>query len=518
MILVIKTISSLILTRKVLYFVTAKGAFVTQKLIQIVLSRPSFYLNKFTQQEIIYGCTTGVQNLTTGIIGTSSTIFSDSILLFVMFLGLAAINPVLAISTLIVFGVVGMVIHFAMRSKAFALGTKESQLNIRGNELIWEALNTYKESIVRNTQSYYVNGITELRLGVASAVTKKNLMPYISKYVMEIAMVLGGLALTSIQFILYDATTAIASLTLFLAATSRIAPAILRIQQGVMQIRNLKGTIEVTTFFLNCSSQHFIEINKPLTFNHNNFKGSVEIRSLTFSYGKIEDFQIKEMDLLITPGSHVAIVGPSGSGKSTLVDLILGILEPLSGEVKISGMNPKDCFSSWPGSTAYVPQKVSISNLSIKENITLGYPIGAFSHSQIIAVLEKTGLIELVNSQTEGLDYIAGDHGSKLSGGQQQRLGIARALITNPKLLVLDEATSSLDASTEHEITRALSQLRGQTTVITIAHRLSTVKNSDTVIYLDQGKIVASGTFEQVRRLVPNFEKQANLMGIPAEV
>lgn len=517
LILVIKTISSLILTRKVLNFVTTKGAHITQNLLQTVLHRPSYYLNKFTQQEIIYGCTTGVQNLTTGIIGTSSTIFSDSILLLIMFLGLAAINPVLAVSTLVVFGAVGIAVHMAMRNKAFALGTRESQLNIRGNELIWEALNTYKESIVRNTQSHYVYGITELRLGVASAITKKNLMPYISKYVMEIAMVLGGLVLTSIQFILYDATTAIASLTLFLAATTRIAPAVLRIQQGVIQIKNLIGTIEITTFLLNGPSLEIFEINEALSFTHKNFVGSVEIESLSFGYGKKEDFQIKELNLVIPSGSHVAIVGPSGSGKSTLVDLILGSLEPDSGEIRISGKKPKHCFSKWPGATAYVPQKVSISNLSLRENVTLGYPVDTFSQSQILDVLEKTGLTELVTGQAEGLDYIAGDHGSKLSGGQQQRLGIARALITNPKLLVLDEATSSLDASTENDITSTLSKLRGQTTMITIAHRLSTVKNSDLVIYLEKGKIIALGTFDQVRRQVPNFEKQANLMGISAQ-
>jgi ABC-type bacteriocin/lantibiotic exporter with double-glycine peptidase domain len=140
-----------------------------------------------------------------------------------------------------------------------------------------------------------------------------------------------------------------------------------------------------------------------------------------------------------------------------------------------------------------------------------------FDESQVLNVLEKTGLMDLVNSQSEGLNYIAGDHGSKLSGGQQQRLGIARALVTKPKLLVLDEATSSLDSVTENDITSTLAELRGKTTMITIAHRLSTVRNADVVIYLEEGNIIASGTFEQVRKLVPNFEKQANLMGILGE-
>ena len=513
-ILVIKTISSLVVTRKVLNFVSSKGAIVTKRLLQTVLNNPSWYLSRYTQQEIIYACTTGVQNLTTGIIGTASTMFSDSILLFVMFIGLIVVNPILAISTLVVFSAVGLAMHATMRNKAFALGTQESKLNIQGNELIWEALNTYRESIVRNTQSHYVDSISEIRHGVANAIAKKNMMPYIGKYVMEIAMVLGSLILTAIQFVLYDATTAIASLTIFLAATSRIAPAILRIQQGILQIRNLKGTIEVTTVLLKSPSKEFTGFSSKLAFNHEGFSGLIDINSLNFSYGQLDSFRIKNLNLRILPGSYVAIVGPSGSGKSTLVDLILGSLEPTSGKITISDRSPKESFLAWPGSTAYVPQKVSISNITLRENICLGYAPDLFDESQISDVLGKTGLIELVENQPEGIDYVAGDHGSKLSGGQQQRLGIARALITNPRLIVLDEATSSLDSVTEFEITKAISSLRGQTTVITSAHRLSTVREADVVIYLEEGEIIASGTFEEVRNLVPNFEKQAHLMGI----
>jgi len=513
-ILILKTVSSLVVTRKVLNFVSSKGAQVTKKLLQTVLNTPSSFLSRFTQQEIIYACTTGVQNLTTGIIGTASTMFSDSILLIVMLLGLVYVNPILAISTLIVFCAVGIAMHATMRTKAFALGTQESKLNIQGNELIWEALNTYRESLVRNTQSYYVEGISQIRHGVASAVTKKNLMPYIGKYVMEIAMVLGSLILTAIQFFLYDATTAIASLTIFLAATSRIAPAVLRIQQGVLQIRNLKGTIEITTILLRSPSKVFPKIPEKPSFTHEGFSGSVSIESLAFSYGPGNQFRIKNLSLQILPGAHVAIVGPSGSGKSTLVDLILGNLQPESGKINISGKNPIESFLTWPGSTAYVPQKVSISNVSLKENICLGYPADYFENEQVLEVIRQTGLGDLVNSQPDGLDLISGDHGSKLSGGQQQRLGIARALITKPKLIVLDEATSSLDSVTESEITKAISSLRGQTTVITIAHRLSTVRDADVVIYLEAGEIVASGSFEDVRTKVPDFERQAQLMGI----
>ena len=235
---------------------------------------------------------------------------------------------------------------------------------------------------------------------------------------------------------------------------------------------------------------------------------------VNYKYKEDSDFEIKNLSLEIRSGEHVALVGPSGSGKTTLVDIVLGVIRPDSGQVTISGMPPLTAFGIWPQYVSYVPQQTTISNRSLRENILLGLKDESASDEKIQQALSKSGLGNLIKDLPNGLATVLGDNGFKLSGGQRQRIGIARALYTSPSLLVMDEATSALDASTEDEITKTLLELKQEITLITIAHRLSTVRNADRVFYLDEGRIEAEGTFEEVRTRVPNFDKQANLMGL----
>ena len=207
-------------------------------------------------------------------------------------------------------------------------------------------------------------------------------------------------------------------------------------------------------------------------------------------------------------------MGPSGAGKTTLIDLVLGLLEIKSGKVEISGEAPEIAIERWPGAIAYVPQDVVIINSSVKQNLGVGFPIEKISDEACWEALKVAQLDGFVNSLPEGLLTRISESGSNLSGGQRQRLGIARALITKPKIIILDEATSSLDAQTEEEISQSILALRGSVTTLTIAHRLSTVVNADSVIYIADGKILAQGRFDEVRKIVPDFDKQAQLMGL----
>ena len=207
-------------------------------------------------------------------------------------------------------------------------------------------------------------------------------------------------------------------------------------------------------------------------------------------------------------------MGPSGAGKTTMIDLLLGILNPDSGSVLISGVSPIKAITKWPGAISYVPQDVVITAGTIRENISLGYPIEVATDERILNCLSSARLDDFVLRLPNGLDAKVGEKGTTLSGGQRQRLGIARALFTKPLLLVLDEATSALDAETEASVSQAISDLIGETTVVVIAHRLSTVRKADVVFYLDDGKLIANGTFAEVRAAVPNFDSQAKLMGL----
>ena len=223
---------------------------------------------------------------------------------------------------------------------------------------------------------------------------------------------------------------------------------------------------------------------------------------------------MESISLQIEPGQVVAFVGPSGAGKTTIVDLLLGVLEPDSGTANIQGLKPLEAIQRWPGAIGYVPQDVMISNSTIRENVSLGYNRNEYEVQDIWNALEVAQLSEFVLTLPEQLDTRVGDHGAKLSGGQRQRLGIARAMFTRPKLLVLDEATSSLDGSTEASISEAVHNLKGEMTIVMIAHRLSTVKESDRVFYLSDGKLEQTGTFDEIREAIPEFNKQAELMGL----
>jgi ATP-binding cassette subfamily C protein len=233
-----------------------------------------------------------------------------------------------------------------------------------------------------------------------------------------------------------------------------------------------------------------------------------------FRYINSEKTVVQNVSFRLSPGDTLAIVGPSGAGKTTLIDLLLGVLSPISGEIRISGELINYTVSKWPGSISYVPQEVAVINGSVRENIILGFADSQEYDYQVWRCLETANLKRYVEDLPEGLDTQIGDSGLILSGGQRQRLGIARALFTNPKLLVLDEATSALDAETEDMISRALMQLKGEASLVIVAHRLSTVRNADLVIYMERGEILAAGTFDEVRDAVPNFDQQAKLMGL----
>jgi ABC-type multidrug transport system fused ATPase/permease subunit len=242
--------------------------------------------------------------------------------------------------------------------------------------------------------------------------------------------------------------------------------------------------------------------------------GSIEISNVSFKYPLATETALNGIDLIINEGSTVALVGPSGAGKTSIVDGLLGVLSPDSGKVLISGLEPSATVSRWPGAISYVPQDVIVTNGSIRENVSLGFPVSVATYELVMDALKLAQADDFVSALPMGMDTSVGDRGTKLSGGQRQRIGIARALFTRPKLLVLDEATSSLDGQTESDISQAIQGLKGSVTVVMIAHRLATVINADQVIYMDKGRIIAQGTFEEVRRAVPDFDAQAKLMGL----
>jgi ABC-type multidrug transport system fused ATPase/permease subunit len=403
-----------------------------------------------------------------------------------------------------------------MHKRAKAIGELNSEIEVRSQEKMIEVLTSYRELTVGNRKSFYAEEISDLRQQVSSTNAEMAFMPNISKYVIESTVVLGAILVSGIQFLLNDASRAVGTLSVFLAAGMRIAPAALRIQQSAIMIKSSIGAAKPTLDLIHelNSANVIVASNTGIDLIHNGFTPEIEIKMTSLTYpGNLEP-SIKDVSVSVPAGTTVAFVGPSGAGKTTIIDVLLGVLDPQQGEILISGKHPSEAIQDWPGAIAYVPQDIAISSGTIRENVAMGYSRQVATDELVLNALEVAGLSNFVELLKDGIDTVVGERGTKISGGQRQRLGIARAMFTKPALLVLDEATSALDGETELQVSDAIRNLRGSTTVVLIAHRLSTVRDADKVIYMAAGRIVASGTFEEVRTQVPDFDRQASLMGL----
>lgn len=515
-ILVIRTILSIIVTRKIFYFLSRRGAVISSDLISRFLSQPLTKIQENSSQETLYAVTFGVTSITLGVLGTAITLVADISLLVIMLFALFVVDPVIAVSSIVFFGILGLILYRNMNVKAHNLGQLNSEISILSHEKTLEVLESYRESVVRNRRDYYSREIGKLRMRLADVLAEMQFLPNVSKYVMESGIVIGAVLIAGVQFALQDARHAVGTLAVFLAAGTRIAPAVMRLQQSAIQIRSgIGAAIPTLTLIESLKNAPLMrEVDDKLDVVHSEFDPSISLNEVGLTYPGKDFPALNNISLELVSGKSLAIVGSTGAGKTTLVDVLLGVLPADTGVISISGKHPLEAISKWPGAISYVPQDVSISNGTFRENVGLGYPVEVVTDELVWSALEIAQLANFVRELSHGLDTPVGERGAKISGGQRQRLGIARAMFTRPKLLVLDEATSSLDGQTESDISDAIQGLKGSVTVVMIAHRLSTVRNADQVIYMDQGRIVAQGNFDEVRSAVPDFDSQAKLMGL----
>jgi ABC-type multidrug transport system fused ATPase/permease subunit len=517
--MVIKTFASLYFNKKIIFFLSRRSAIISANLTSNLFKKSFIEIKKQGSQKLIYSLTTGVDRITIGVLATSVMLVADFALLAVLLLGLIAVSTTMTLILLVTLILAATVLHLAVKNKNKKAEILKARYMVDSSEKIFEAVGSYRELLLRGKRQYYAEVIGAARMSQADATANVNYLTNINKYILEASVLLITLLIAGIQFLLSNALRSVATLTLFFAAISRIAPAVFRIQQNLLNIKGALGgakptldlinSLELSTNLLN--SENDIEM---VSIAHQGFSGRLDIEDLHFKYPGSEKYAVQGVNLQLISGKQVAVVGPSGAGKSTFVDLLLGLYHPSFGSVQINNLDAIDAIERWPGAIGYVPQEIQLVSGSIIENVLLGFKDNTENRRHVVNALKKAELNEYLDANETILDLNIGDDGGKLSGGQRQRIGIARALLTNPKILVMDEATSSLDAQTEDNIAKAINRVKENCLVIVVAHRLATVRRADLVIYLENGRVKAQGSFDEVRKLVPDFDSQAQLMGL----
>jgi len=525
-ILVLKTVLSAFMNRRITHFLANRQADLSVSLASDFLSRPLSQVQRWTTSEAVYALGAGTAAATIALLGSAIAIAAEIFLFSIIGLSLLVYDPLL---TLIAGGFFGLIVFFMHRTLT-RISARNAQImrdaSIDTLTAVSEALSTYRETMVLNRRDLYIDRYSRLVGRLANAGAANSFIVEVPKYILEAALYFGVLLLGVVQFLTRDWAAAAATIALFLAAGTRVMPSLLRLQGAGITIKNASVSAQPTFYmhdYLKFSYPSHTSpkpritaavINEKLKGGFKDFTATVVIDSIIHTYPDATRPALADINLTITEGSSTALVGSTGAGKSTLSDIILGVLEPDSGSVSISGVSPRDAIDRWPGAVTYVPQAVALVTGTVRDNVALGLPREFVDDDMVWDALERAHLASFLKISREGLDTSVGERGFRLSGGQRQRLGIARALFTRPKLLILDEATSSLDSETEQAITDTLRELEGKVTTITVAHRLATVRFVDQIVFLKEGKLIAQGTFEEVRETVPDFRRQAALLGL----
>ena len=470
-----------------------------------------------TYQEFQHAIGYGINATTIGTLGILSTLVSDVFLLILIGGLVVLVDPASFLLSFTFFGGLSLILYKKQNKRAYNLGKLQSELNVTGNSQLQNIFLSYREIYLNGKQNYFVNKSTELRKNYKDVYINQLLIPNVGKYAVEVSIAIATLAMAAFQFSTQNATHAAANLTIFLAAGSRIAPALLRIQNGMITLKGNLGQVAPTLKLLK-EREVFNNIsNSEAVVTTDEFSSTIEISELKFTYPDSRGFELAIDKLNVEPGRMVAIIGKSGSGKTTLVDVLLGLKVPQIGDCRISGTTSRLAVERWPGKIAYVPQQVEIFNGSIAENIAIGEEITDIDSTRVINLLKQVELFSEILDDENGIwKHIDRDKES-LSGGQRQRLGIARALYHDPDLIVLDEATSSLDGESEHVITKLFNALHNKVTIIAIAHRLTTIMASDQVLYMENGRIIATGSFEELRRKFGEDLTKSRILGYTGE-
>ncbi len=422
-------------------------------------------------------------------------------------------EPTVAMIAFLCLGGSAFIINRVFKNQLIYLGQVKLDSNAEMNKAFFQGLGGIKDVQALRRETEFIRTYDQSITKFLRSILLRGLISQSPRLIMEVVVVVGMLSI--IFYLLMqekDIATIVPTLSFFALAVYRIMGSMSKI---LSQVNNLNYSKEIVELIYNeihyldqIKSQHEPgEDAKDLLFQR-----QIELKNISFHYPKREQKVINHLSLTIPRGAAVAFAGPSGAGKTTLVDIILGLLEPTEGQILADNLDIQSCMYAWRKSIGYIPQFVYICDDTVRRNVAFGIPEDQIDENALEKAIEAAQLKSVVDELPEGMETMLGERGVKLSGGQRQRIGIARAIYHDPSILILDEATSSLDGETEREVTSAINRFSGKKTLIIIAHRLTTVKNCDTIYFMQNGQIIDSGSYDQLMSNNTQFQKMAGLI------
>ena len=509
-----KAVFSVLLTRQLAHFLARIEARAARVIAQNACGKGLEGARLNSREEILYAVQAGSPSAFNFVMNSIGTITAEGFLFALVLSAFTLVNPAVALGAILYFGVIGFLIQFFLGRVMHSTGIKVTKSTVEANSGLSDLGEVIRESAILGKQNFFFDRIYDSRLRASGSAATQFVLSGMPRYIVETSLVIAIAVFIILQTFSGDIAASAATIGVFLSGGLRLTSSLLPLQGALLTIKqaippalsalDLLG-LPKNSRNSNSSYVGIVNIESPL---------SVSIKSLSFSYQGSKSEVISDISLEIPQGSQAAFIGTSGAGKSTLADLILGLLSPTSGEVKVSGVSPVDLIEDQPGLLGYVPQTPGMISGTIAQNIAIGLAEADIDEVRLNRAVRDAHLSSLVESLPNGLNTDIGKRKDELSGGQLQRIGLARALYSMPKLLVMDEATSALDAESENEINKALNEMRGKVTVILIAHRLNTIQRSDRVFLLERGAVAASGSFQDLLRTNETVKNLAALMSI----
>ncbi|MFD5866059.1 ABC transporter ATP-binding protein [Agromyces sp. NPDC127015] len=439
--------------------------------------------------------------------------------MFTTFVAVVAVlviaQPLTAAITLGYLGLIACILYFIVARKSIEAGRVNRTYSFKVARLMTDMVNALKEITLRNSAPTVARAVHDNRIHTTRARSNLSFLGQLPKFVFDAALV-GGFVLVGGASYLGSGgnlAAAFSSVALFGVAGYRLVPSLTGFQSVMTQTH---ANVPIVNDVIRDIEKSADYIEYADTVGRRPITGEpreLQLKGVRFTYPHREEPALHDVDLVLPMGATLGIAGSSGAGKTTLVDLILGLLVPSEGSIRLDGVELEDVLMDWRSRVGYVPQDVSLFDGTVAQNVALTWG-DDIDRDKVREALERAQLLDTISQRPGGIDSRIGDRGMALSGGQRQRLGIARALYGDPLVLVMDEATSALDTKTESDVAFAIRNLRGQVTIVSVAHRLSTIRDSDQVVFMRDGTILANGTFDEVVAAVPDFATQAALAGL----